>query len=100
MQTYIPDKDKMERLQQLADEAGVPLGVFLAGVKDYYDEERQRGLERLRASLRAARESVERGEGIRINSREEMDAFFEDIKRQSELDRQAGKPISDDVKPA
>ena len=43
-------------------------------------EQRRQHIEELRREIRPALDRLDRGEGIELNSEEELDAFFEDIK--------------------
>jgi len=59
---------------------GRPVAVMMSA--EDYDEIQQAKLETLRAEIDKGRQQLLRGEGTTISSREEMDAFKEDIKRE------------------
>jgi Arc/MetJ-type ribon-helix-helix transcriptional regulator len=54
--------------------------VAIAAMRQCRDHENS-SLAELRESIQLAREQIVRGEGIEINTSEELHAFFEDIKR-------------------
>jgi len=95
MQTY-PTEEQERLMREMADQLGVPYDEFLSRA---YQDERERKRQHLLAKFQRAEDQIERGEATTINSDDEFDAFFEKVERQSDLDMQAGKPISDDVKP-
>ncbi len=54
--------------------------VAIAALRRYRDAE-DSSLERLRESIQLSRDQIARGEGIRINTSDELHAYFEDVKR-------------------
>jgi len=70
--------------------------VAIAAMRYYRDCEMQ-DLEELRRMLKEADESIDRGEGIEINTSEELHAYFEDVKRRgrARLAREPGRSSGD-----